>query len=667
MEKWNLYVRKEYQATQWPWPSVSYEEIGSGQIDSLPGAVDDFTRYAPEDGTASMSEVPADLPREWAECYTRMAVYHDELYLYVFLVALAPANPIPQLASDRREDLSCYFAMDGLNRGLYFGVNESEESICLAKVWDQETQRAEDFAEYPWSQFRDGPWRPLDVDYAVRIIEHEAGVAAAWRIARHVVAKGMAGDRMGFTAGRRCYATSELVSWTSSSVWETRHDELGTLVLVDEPESPRVPVIRRVDLTYDPAKETGTLEATWEGVWPKEQLESLTSDHYADRVGLYTVALNGQEQTGPIAGATHDSFQIPDGWNRVEYLNAVGQPALVFSVQKFSGNRVVPGLIRETGPLPSKGDLQERFARWHAFAEKQYMAPGIWGDRTRAAISPTPTHCLEHNGVFWMEPYALACLHLERRDEYLRKVRETCDRVLEHEKPGHWYPCLCCDPEAKEPFAGGAFGHGAVGEALVLGYRVLGDQQYLDAARRAVEAYRLYLFEDNQNYAAFALWHLAEVYRETQEPEIIEKGVYYLRFAAAMVDPGGAQRGHNYYSGYGSITLKGLAKFLAVLPGGHPKYPWLRDKVIRFCNQLLARQQRSGLFAERNRKYLGYHSLEPTVGLFESAFALGGEPAQELKPALVAAYNAQRDGAKPHGPVIAHMARYLANMQDRWA
>ena len=168
LEKWNLYLLKEYQATRWPWPGLPWEEIGAEQIDSLPGAVDDFTRYAPEDGTASMSEVPADLPREWAECYTRMAVYHDELYLYVFLVALAPANPIPQLASDRREDLSCYFAMDGLNRGLYFGVNESEESICLAKVWDQETQRAEDFAEYPWSQFRDDQWKPLDVDYVVR-------------------------------------------------------------------------------------------------------------------------------------------------------------------------------------------------------------------------------------------------------------------------------------------------------------------------------------------------------------------------------------------------------------------------------------------------------------------------------------------------------------------
>jgi len=661
-EYWNLYLAKEHFAVPWPWHDVTWEGLGEAPPVSLPLSTDDFTRYPPGDGSLSMSGVPANRPRELPTCVTQMAVYHDEHNVYVMLNALKSAQPIPELADNGREDLTCIFEVDGPGRALYFGLNQDGESICLPKVWDEDCLAPEDYARYPWSQFREDPWKPLDIDQDARIIRHETGLLAAWRIGRSHLAGGMSGERIRFTAARRCYATAELVSWASEVVWDTRHDELGSLTFVDEPTSPRTPRIRRIDLVYEPRKEAGVFTAHWDGVWSPERIERSSSVHYRSQLGLYTIALNGQEQTGSIEPVTRTEFPVPDGWNRLEYLNAVGQPPLAISFQKLSGRRIVPGVMAVDGQLPDESELAEQFRSWHEETERMYRAPGTWGPETGVPQVIDPVHCLDHNGVFWMEPYALACLYLERCEEYEARVRETCERVLSHEREGHWYPCLCVDPEGTQPFAGGAFGHGSVCAALVLGYRVLGELRYLEASARAVEAYRMYLWEDNQNYCAFALWHLAELYAQTQAAEALDWGAYYLQFAGSQIDLSGAQGGHNYYSGYGAITLKGLAKFLGVLPETHPKSPWLRDKVIRFCNQMVSRQQTSGLFAERNRKYLGYHSLEPAVGLFEAASALGGEFASDLKPVLLAAYRAQRDGPTRNGPVITRMARYTAEL-----
>jgi hypothetical protein len=204
-----------------------------------------------------------------------------------------------------------------------------------------------------------------------------------------------------------------------------------------------------------------------------------------------------------------------------------------------------------------------------------------------------------------------------------------------------------------------------VGEALLLAYDVIGDRRYLAAARRAVAAYDLYRFDDNQNYAAFALWHLAESYRRDSRADTLRRAVYYAaNFAARGIDLAGAQDGHNYYTGYSNITLKGLAKLLAVFPARHPFRPRLRHLVVRSTNQALARQQGTGRFAGRNRKYLGYHHSVP--GLFHAADALP-DLASDLAPALCAMYAGQKtasasghgDSLQYDGLVIARMAQWL--------
>ena len=204
-----------------------------------------------------------------------------------------------------------------------------------------------------------------------------------------------------------------------------------------------------------------------------------------------------------------------------------------------------------------------------------------------------------------MLPYYYACRYLDVDPVYTLRIRETCERMLHHQQPAGWFPCFCADdsgvvrmPELGE---GGAFTNGSVGEGLALAATLLEEPRWLEAAIRAAD-YSWYRWETNQNYAAFALWHLATLQSCAPRDEWLARGCYYARhFVARDIGLHGAQTGHNFYSGYGNITLKGLARLLQMLPPDHDYRAQLKHQVIRFTNQLLSRQQPSGLFAGRNR------------------------------------------------------------------
>lgn len=265
-----------------------------------------------------------------------------------------------------------------------------------------------------------------------------------------------------------------------------------------------------------------------------------------------------------------------------------------------------------------------------------------------------------------MLPYALCCRHLDSQPVYRDRIRETAERVLAHQHPEGWYPDLCLEKNPAR-FRGGAFCNGSAGEAMAIAHVILDDETLLASSRRAADAYQWYPLEMNENYCAFTLWHLAELYEQTQEARDLERAIYYARhFASRDIGLCGAQDAHNYYTGYANITLKGLARLLRILPKAHPFYPVLRARTIRFANQTLARLQPNGLCAGRNRCYVGYMHLAP--GLFEVARALP-EERSVLEPVLCAMYGVvlhalestpTNFGDGYDGLVIACMARYLA-------
>jgi hypothetical protein len=420
--------------------------------------------------------------------------------------------------------------------------------------------------------------------------------------------------------------------------------------------------VHRIDVAYDLQAEAGDFTIAWNGPTTEAGLKPYKTGGYAGYIDKYTLALNGEERTGAIAERTVDRLPLADGWNRLEVMTDFRSPQVVM-FQHLPGDRIVlPARVPAFRGRPPVSEMRRTFRAWHDSMENQYLGGGTWGSKS------SPVHCLCHCGVFNIEPYIIACQHLEDRPVYRQRIRECCERVLAAQQPAGWFPCHCAnvnDRNLPKPFEGGAFTHGSVSEALLLAYDVIKDVRYLDAARRAVPAYDLYLWEDNQNYAAFALWHLAEQYEREPKPDTLKRAVYYAsNYAARGMDLSGAQDGHNYYTGYSYITLKGLAKLLKVLPRKHPYYPQLRHVVVRSTNQALARQQASGQFAGRNRKYLGYHHSVP--GLFYAAAALP-DLATAMAPALRAMYEGQKAGADGRhgdssqydGLVIANMAHWL--------
>jgi hypothetical protein len=693
-EHWNLYLRLDYWAQPWPWAGKSFGDLTTADVGSLPGATTDFLRYSPTDGTTDRVHVPAGLPRERPTCHTELAIYHDAHHLYAFIAADKPAAPIPQLADCPNEDFCVVLPTGCPGRGFYFGMNQRGEHIGCIQVWDRDfpclagdlpqTQAPESAGPSGWNSTR------LDGHYTARVLTRSQGLVGCFQINRNLIGgdhtphlnplpqgerkktEGTqpdgplplpSGERAGvrvssspslrLSAGRVCYAAGEWVSWGSPIVWSAREDQHGTVRLVESVRSPRHPSLTRVDLDYTPETEHGAFMASWQGVDPGA-IRPFVQGNYAGYADKVTLVLNSVEVTVPLTERTCAKFDVPDGWNRLEVLTAPN-PIKEISFQKVSGKllrprqhaslqegRTEPAALLEghapswpasSSAMPRLAELREAFDRWHEAHDQTCLACGIWGEKVGHAAAKQ-RYCLCHSGIFHIEPYLIASRCLGRQPVYDQRIRETCERMLAEQKPAGWYPCYCSanrrDPELGD---GGAFTNGSVGEGMVLAADLLGEPQWLDSAERAAD-YSWYRLECNQNYAAFALWHLAALYERDPQTRWLDQALYLARhFVIRDIGLSGAQGGHNFFTAYGNITLKGLSRLLTVLPTDHEFRPVLKDKVIRFANQMLSRQQPGGLFAGRNRKYLGYH--HPVPGLFFVAEALPDQ-ADRLEPALAA-------------------------------
>jgi hypothetical protein len=646
-EQWNLYLDCTAQATPWPWAGKTFADLTGADLASLPEVTRDFLRYSPTDGPIDRVQVPGNLPREEPVCRTSLAFVHDTDHLYVFIMAERPGKPVPELADCPNEDFSVVIPSRCAGRGLYFGMNQAGESIGCSQIWDPDIPFDESDSPMGFSKIADegvaGPsgWRSgrLDGMYVGRLITLSNGCAACFQIDRSLFSGVLDGNSLRISAARVCYATGEWVSWGAPIIWSARHDLHGAVRFVESAQTPALPVLSRLDLAYVPENKTAELQARWVGVDGKgfERLQQGNYKGYADKV---TFALNGREVTVPLAASTRVPFVLPDGWNRLEVMTAA-QPVQELSFQKMSGKVIQSALVSE-GAMPSLTELRDAFVRWHEGHEKNYAGDGIWGEKTRTAGARP--HCLCHAGIFHLEPYLVASRVLGRQPDYDQRIRETCARMLAEQRPGGWFPCYCSantrDPELGD---GGAFTNGSVGEGLVLAAELLGEKAWLVAAERAAD-YAWYRWECNQNYAAFALWHLAALIERNQQARWLDRALYLARnFVVRDIGLSGAQGGHNYFSAYGNITLKGMARLLSVLPAGHDFHNELKDKTIRFANQILSRQQPSGLFAGRNRKYLGYH--HPVPGLFFVAEAIP-EQAKRLELALAAMTRAMIQGGR---------------------
>lgn len=622
---YRLYLDTHYDVHTWPF-ARPWQEMAAHWPEPWPGAVADFDIFLPDD---HYNRAHGPLARRHASVRTQMAVYRDGEALVV-LLRLWDGAPLPQRFAPATEDGANIVLMAGpeADDGLYVGVNPAGEYLALH--WSGLNPDCSEVS------MRSQPASAGACE--VRTARQAESWTAVFRVSLSAIpGLAPAAPVVRFTAGRLWGETFEPSAWATSTVWAPRPAEMGTLYL--QPRSQQAAHLHRADFHYDPTREQGELVFTVAGLAPGEETE-------------LQVRTNTHAAAHRCTGVTRQVWTPEDGDNAI--MVKVGtQRYQTFTLEKWSGHRL---FVRYPGahPLPGLDDLQARFRQWHEGKEAEYIAPGTW-----ASPQAQPPYGLDHACAFPMEPYAHFSLYVERTPLYLARVREACERILHAQTPDGVFLCYHFGA-TPQPFDGGAFAHGSASEALLLGYRLFGEAHYLQAAQRAAAAYRLYPLEYNANYMAFVLWHLSELYELTGEEEHLERACWYTHYGVLRgLNPSGAHPGHNYYSAYGGITLKGLAKLLRVLPVAHAYYPTLKEHTLRYTNQILSRQRANGLFEGHNRMYFGYQHSAP--GLFEVARALPQETTATLEPALLAQYYAtSHEGAAADGQVIALMGRYLA-------
>ena len=606
METWILHHHARYQAT--PWPFAKDWDAFLRSPEPLVHAVDDFGRDSPRDYLSETPAVPAHLPRGKPRGRYAMAIYHDADFLYVLLDAAPPAA-VAGLEHDRRRMAMVNMITADQRTTLLFADGDRSQLPGYAFSNLQGSR-----ADAPPSQRREERW-----DFHALPRDH-SGELCCWRIARDSIADVFVGPTLSLSVSYASFAAIEAVAWGAYGLWGPRVDEMGVVELVPEKRIAPWPVLRRIEMDYEPATEQGRFRCVWADPYsPDERTTKLDSPAWNMYVtwDLCSLRLNARAMTLRMDGPCEsDWLPIAEGFN-VLCVASVGGPAVSVDLEKRTGNHLIDN------DLP-------------AFEPDFTAIERLIRDECDEAISECESRAARGQSIVW-EPwhsYHAASLGRVQREysldsRLLDALRESADFHLNLQRDDGTYAgfhlrakATIDDRNAGPRWAGGAYDTGPAGELWTVAAWLLGDEKYIEASRKLVQAYATYRSEFNHNYAAFALYHLAAHYRLTREPLAIEHGLYYCKWIAASdILPLGFQSGHNYYSEYGGITLRGLAQFCAVLPASEPYRATLRELCVRMANQVIHRQQDDGRFDARSRFWLRERWW--LNGLFAVAFLVG--------------------------------------------
>ena len=609
MEHWILDYDATYEAIPWPF-SKSWDDF-IRVPDPLVHANDDFGRASPSDGIHEAPSVLAHLPRSVPKGKYRMAIYHDARYLYVFLESeegpvatpLEVLHKIPHLGNVFPSYPALALLTNDQKLDYRFGV-------------DRQGGKHLRIGANAFGPRRREPPSPQSVDWDLVLVPRSGGELACWRIARASLADMLDGNRLRLSISRQRLDTLEVVAWGAHNGWSARPDEMGLVKLVDKRTTPAWPTVRRVDLLYEPATERGRFQIHWNAPYADDYKDVKVNFTPSRPIqipwGRFSFRFNHQEHTLDMAGLVETGeLPITDGDNCVEISPACA-PIHRFSFEKFSGN----GLIES--PLPPR---KARDSEWVMKRIRADCDAAVHENEKRRALGT------QRKFLAW-ESYRAASIgrayqYLLPDPRLLEVVRDVADFTLTLQREDGTFAGLHMEQFGSKPapWAGGAFDSGPAGELWTVAYALLKNDKYLKASQRFVQAYKDYRIELNHNYAAFALYHLAAHYRLTRDPLALEHAMYYCKNCVATdILPLGFHRGHNFYSCYGNITLRGMAMFCAVLPESDPYRATLRELCLRMANQVIARLQPDGLFDGRSRYWIG--SRDWLWGLFSVAFLL---------------------------------------------
>jgi hypothetical protein len=551
----------------------------------LENPIEAFGSFSPTDGQSEVPCVPGNLPRSKPNGQYTGWVIHTSDFIYVILRSRHPAavhnktehqgaiTMVKLLSHDTTAVLSATIDQDGRGSSGVSGYGLISRQPTVPSVAVSIRQQRIDHLDGQWDCFefpRVGMGHFL-VNSVVRLSISHLSLGAV-----------------------------EAVAYGSGVPWGIRTDEMVDVTLGDGPVKHPWPVATWTEMDYDPISETGRFRFHFEGLYgadepapyrhPQQLWQPLDPQAISVRFNGRLTMLEAKPvaQTRPLA--------IADGINELR-VSSIGGEAVYCHFNKLSGNRLVaPNLGTPTAAFDQASVMN---------LIKQECGKFLAHHREEKAKGPLTYHAWAH---YYATSIARAVHHLGQDKACLELLRDNADLclLLTDEEGNFLGRHLASQQSNPKPWSGGAYDTGPAGETWVMAYRMLGDQKYLDASTKLVGLYQNYRCEFNQNYAGFALYHLAEHYRLTKAQEALDHGVYYAKYCVcrAML-PDGYHSGHNYYSVYGGITLRGLAQLAQVLPKTHGYYGELRDCVVRMANQLIYRLQPDGLFDALDRNHTG--------------------------------------------------------------
>ncbi|MDA0746927.1 MAG: hypothetical protein O2954_10435, partial [bacterium] len=234
---------------------------------------------------------------------------------------------------------------------------------------------------------------------------------------------------------------------------------------------------------------------------------------------------------------------------------------------------------RHTFAPMDRPTLEQTFRTAHETCQRGRNPDGSWGQKEDG----TPVEYRTPGNLILGYLYAHETL---ANDEYLTIATAGLEYLLtQQEESGAyrwWRPGY---PEGvfnqRDPF----YDTGWAGLALAEGYRITGENKYLDAVRKAADWTLTCPFTGNNNYDAFALWFLALLFELSSEQKYLDAAVHRAEGGTFFAQlPRGGWPGHNFHIGYQSITANGLASVYNVLPKDHPFRNPLEERLCMALN-----------------------------------------------------------------------------------
>lgn len=271
-------------------------------------------------------------------------------------------------------------------------------------------------------------------------------------------------------------------------------------------------------------------------------------------------------------------------------------------------------------PAPSFEEMVRAFEVGHLLSEVFYKGGGYYdcpGEYTNT-IRSTSNRVLGYIPAF----------HVLGSDVYRRRAVEGLDYLLGRQTPEGDFPWYYNSYGGVLDRSDGLFEAGIAGRAFVEGYRLTGDERYLEASRLTAKWETDSPISPNNNYNMFAAWHLAAHYELTGDDGALEAAVEKTRLGGIPNQlPSGGWPGHNSWMWYHGIIVRGMAELMRVLPEDHAFGPELRASLTAAINRVIRQQAGSGEIPANPRvKRVGHTCPFILHGLLLARASFGAVP-----------------------------------------